>query len=515
MGYNSTTKIIGYPVNTSDVSTALGVVSHRVNSLCTSDKINAYARFKPIQVAVGGSYADSPAGISDSNLNEVNFGLSIPGLVFNSANSSASSFFAQMMNDSIFNWTYTPRTTYMRLGDFVSKASTGRGYFKEAMPPLVCVVDGNGWAINGINEAADPNARIPFYALFKTKNTNINQRAIDNSIGISTSQIYEGDANRNYKIDSCIGADELKDATRTALFQSNESSYFGLALFTYTTSQNVKWANNFVGAYICGSPIGPNITYPTNGYFDPFCLYMNGRSYNYNDTPGVSNPVTIPSGKFFAVPFLRTGSNTYHPLARTPLVDPDYGLEGGSIPQYATKFVLANGMTDCYLSAFRMGTTQGFPATMPSSNAVTIGNVQDAYLYIYISNYTPWTHRTTNGTTTGTTGTIDNWSVDVTIEGTINAATGGGTVNRTLTLTSQDRSAVADAHEGGFIIAPGEVNAKAIAFKIPMIWSVNGVNQAQSISSTNTHLMVTPTLKYNSGVIGMPSAATSVTVYYG
>ena len=37
------------PVNTTDVSTVLGVASHNVGALCTSDKIKAWAKYKPVK----------------------------------------------------------------------------------------------------------------------------------------------------------------------------------------------------------------------------------------------------------------------------------------------------------------------------------------------------------------------------------------------------------------------------------------------------------------------------------
>jgi hypothetical protein len=507
MGYNSSTKIISGAVNTSDVSSALGVVTHKVNALCTSDRINPFARFKPMQLPSSGTNADSPVGVTDANVGTTNvrFGLNIPRLRFTSNYSTASAFFAQMM-ESTFKWVYTPRTGYMRLGDFTAKSTANCGYFKEAVPPLVCVVGEDGWAINSISEAADSNARIPFYALFKSGNgTNITQRAVDNSIGMSSSQIYYGDANRDKKLGSSIGAEELLDGTSNSpLFPNVGDCYFGLALFDYTETANPNWATQFRGAYICGAPIGKNVNYPSGTRFDNFCLYLDA-AYNYNVTPSSATPVTVPSGKFYAVPFLKATGNpdSYYPLADNS--------------QYAKKFILANGMTDCYNATFRVGTTQGFPAVMPSSGAATIGNVQDAYIYVYISNLTPWVHRSTNGSRTGTQGTIDNWSVDITITGEISAATGGGSVNRrNIQLDSTYRTAVADSYEGGFVIEPGETNAKALAFRIPNIWSIDGVNQAQSIvSGTGTHLMITPTLKYNGNAIGMATDVNEITVYYG
>lgn len=49
--------IITAPVNTDDISATLGVASHDVATLCTSDRINRWSKYKPIR---GGDYHTLP-----------------------------------------------------------------------------------------------------------------------------------------------------------------------------------------------------------------------------------------------------------------------------------------------------------------------------------------------------------------------------------------------------------------------------------------------------------------------
>ena len=68
--------IITAPVNTDDISATLGVASHDVATLCTSDRINQWSRHKPVR---GFSYKDISetdfAGTTEDINNGIIFGM--------------------------------------------------------------------------------------------------------------------------------------------------------------------------------------------------------------------------------------------------------------------------------------------------------------------------------------------------------------------------------------------------------------------------------------------------------
>ena len=73
-----------------------------------------------------------------------------------------------------------------RMFDFTSSANpTTRGYYRDAPVPATCLVGRSGWVINSLNEEADQNARVPFYAFFR-ESVELQDKKMDNSIGISS-----------------------------------------------------------------------------------------------------------------------------------------------------------------------------------------------------------------------------------------------------------------------------------------------------------------------------------------
>ena len=106
------------PVNTDDVSAALGVNSHDVGTLCTSDKINKWAKYKPVRV-------DTYEEITDAQRKAVNHGL----VVTNALQSDGYTY-------NLAEWTYNrpDGTWWKRLTDFV-------GYVHTAKPPIYIISD--------------------------------------------------------------------------------------------------------------------------------------------------------------------------------------------------------------------------------------------------------------------------------------------------------------------------------------------------------------------------------------
>lgn len=62
--------VITAPINTDDVSSVLGHASHDVKTLCMSDKIKKYAKYKPVII-------DTPVDITDAQRRAVNYGMNV------------------------------------------------------------------------------------------------------------------------------------------------------------------------------------------------------------------------------------------------------------------------------------------------------------------------------------------------------------------------------------------------------------------------------------------------------
>ena len=106
------------PINTDDVSATLGVASHDVGTLCTSDSINRWAKYKPVRV-------DTPAEIDDAQRKAVNHGL----VVTNALQSDGYTY-------NLAKWTYNKPdgTWWKRLTDFI-------GYAHTSKPPIYIMSD--------------------------------------------------------------------------------------------------------------------------------------------------------------------------------------------------------------------------------------------------------------------------------------------------------------------------------------------------------------------------------------
>lgn len=107
--------IISAPVNTDDVRAITGENSHDVGTLCTSYKINGWAKFKPIDI-------NQFSTITDAQRKQIGWGLAIPS--YTNAVTMAQAVYALTSDDveakidSTF-FRYTRPTTYMRIDDFV------------------------------------------------------------------------------------------------------------------------------------------------------------------------------------------------------------------------------------------------------------------------------------------------------------------------------------------------------------------------------------------------------------
>lgn len=463
MSYNRSTKILTAPLNQADISLAIGENSGDVGTLCSSTKVNPFAKFKPMEAAgVLGQIPDS-----QRNMIGVRQGIRITQYAE-----------PEELIDGL-DWQATRPTTIFRMADFVSSENPNTiGYYKEAPTPLMCVVGPDGWQINSVNELSDPNARVPFYAFFRAA-VELSDKRVDDSNGISSSS-YGHSANQ---LAGCISAEELATFDGDALIGTN--SRFGLALFTGSDPNYT-----YVGTYLCKQPINTNSTFGTT--FDAFCLYANSALHFETD-----EVEAMPTGTFWAVPCLKLNGDTFVRLARYP-------FETGSI--YPTLFQFGNGMTEFYECTFRFGTSPTAPATKPTSGFLN-SKSNDLYIYCYVKNTSPWPHQTTSQT-------FGNWTLTVRIRGLFNGTAGGNPV-------TFDRSVIATrVSPPSFTLAPaGHAGDEGvIVYHVGMLWSANGVNTLQSISE-GAALFVGFNLAYSGTTLGHLDADGSAlvneqTIYY-
>ena len=82
MGYNSDIKLVTKPIDTTDIAAALGVASGDVGTLCTSNKINKWAKYKPIRYNQWQELEESQReGMPSDAADNIHFGIKINGPV--------------------------------------------------------------------------------------------------------------------------------------------------------------------------------------------------------------------------------------------------------------------------------------------------------------------------------------------------------------------------------------------------------------------------------------------------
>lgn len=93
------------PITISNVKECLSESTYNLGKLCTSSKINKWAKYKPVQFT-------SVTSISDQSRYEVNYGIDV--------NSAYSLDIASLFTKAASNpdWAYIKPTSYFRLGDF-------------------------------------------------------------------------------------------------------------------------------------------------------------------------------------------------------------------------------------------------------------------------------------------------------------------------------------------------------------------------------------------------------------
>lgn len=132
MSYNNATGVITAPVSIDDVKTCLGLSTNDVATLCTSDKINMWAKYKPTRYA-------APFPDDWYKANDGNYGLNLnfPGTAVTSV-ADLVALYSKVNNgypDLYLKPTGGSSSPY-RLGDF-------RGYNKNAKPEVTDILGVN------------------------------------------------------------------------------------------------------------------------------------------------------------------------------------------------------------------------------------------------------------------------------------------------------------------------------------------------------------------------------------
>jgi hypothetical protein len=81
MGYNSDTKLVTKPIDITDIAAALGVASRDVGTLCSSDRINMWAKHKPIKFAKWSELTERDIISAHDPANNIFFGIKITGTI--------------------------------------------------------------------------------------------------------------------------------------------------------------------------------------------------------------------------------------------------------------------------------------------------------------------------------------------------------------------------------------------------------------------------------------------------
>lgn len=107
------------PVTTTDVSTVLGVASHDVGTLCTSEKIKMFSRFKPV-IIVGGINPDRSGKWWKGSAKDC--GIKVWSISSGTSSAIASAIAMMDSDDELNGWSYDRPTggeaAPLRLGDF-------------------------------------------------------------------------------------------------------------------------------------------------------------------------------------------------------------------------------------------------------------------------------------------------------------------------------------------------------------------------------------------------------------
>lgn len=114
--------IITAPVGLYDVMVALGESKEDIGTLCTSDKINKWAKFKPYRI-------NQPFDITDTQRKAINFGLTFPAVYVAKA-----TLIAGLKGNTKWGYDRPTEIDWQRITDFA-------GYDHDAKPPFATIPD--------------------------------------------------------------------------------------------------------------------------------------------------------------------------------------------------------------------------------------------------------------------------------------------------------------------------------------------------------------------------------------
>ena len=137
--------IVTAPVSFADVNAALSTNHTDLGHLCSDERINKFARFKPVRYPEGGL-------ITDANRKSVCHGLVLPAAVELSGQAFGenSTTYAAIRQACEGDWGYNPpnggASAPYRLADFANaEHPSSEGYYHKAVPPIQVNYPRDGW----------------------------------------------------------------------------------------------------------------------------------------------------------------------------------------------------------------------------------------------------------------------------------------------------------------------------------------------------------------------------------
>lgn len=458
MPYDATNKIINKPLNTSDLSLALGVKSLDVGTLCNAPQVNPFAMYKPVAISTVGAIADTDRA-------SANHGLIIPDFTDP----------AELIGESA-TWSYVPRAVYCRMLDFTCPTDNTKGYYLDAPTCILTCPVRSDLVYIACNENSS-NGKIPFYCFVKTSTCNLEDHDLDESNGL----VVPGKHGRtSAQMAMSIGAEDVHTSALNSIVASNQPFRFGIALFSPSEP------HTFERVEVCENDFNPlgaatwDSTYLTN-----FNLY--------------TDEIT---GEHLVIPFARINKGTdqspsYHyiPLHRYPITD-------GSI--YPCRFKIINGGSSYLVSYSFSSDTSGI---LKSSDWTTENN-KDIYAIVRVPSSfgNDYIHSTTSST-------IAKWTLECDITGSLYS--GGDEVE-----IERENVHTVKVSPSSFTILPGG-EAAVLRFNLGtysdhgLLWSADGVNSLTIDSGSSSYLQIKAKLNYDGVQVGNPNIVGDLLLHYG
>lgn len=118
------------PITVADIAECLGESTFNVGKLCISDKVSAWAKYKPVRLADNPIFASASWWQADQNINN-DCGFRIPIHSLNSGLLNNASLIAEFTEDGTNGWNYLKPT-----GSYWKRVLDFDGYYHYAGPPF-------------------------------------------------------------------------------------------------------------------------------------------------------------------------------------------------------------------------------------------------------------------------------------------------------------------------------------------------------------------------------------------